>query len=113
MKLNKLILISLLLYLNTINNEGAPDFNKLADSINRAENSTKHPYGVKSINTYGNKLEARKICINTIKHNYAKWLQYKGNIDFIQFLGNVYAPCGVSNLNKNWVKNVTFYYNKL
>jgi len=37
--------------------------------------------------------------------------------DFITFLGNRYCPIGAANdpkgLNRNWGKNVTYFYNKL
>jgi hypothetical protein len=55
----------------------------------------------------------RQACINTINHALRDW---DGKGDFIEFLGSRYCPIGAKNdptgLNKNWVKNVTYYYNK-
>jgi hypothetical protein len=88
---------------------------QIADAIYRAENSVKYPYGIKSIDTKGNKEYARKICLNTIRNNrkrFAKQSQYK---DFISFLGSRYCPTTIKSeysLNKNWVANVNFYLQK-
>ena len=85
---------------------------QIANAIFKAENSVKYPYGIKSINTYGNKEYARKICLNTIRNNrkrFAKQTQYK---DFISFLGSRYCPTTIKSeysLNKNWIKNVYYF----
>ncbi len=88
------------------------NFNRLADSINRSENSRKYPYGIKSINVHGSISLARKVCLNTIRHQYANWLKTNQQIDFIQFLGNVYCPPKLNVMNKNWSRNVKYYYGK-
>ena len=83
--------------------------NQIANAIYRAENSVKYPYGIKSINTHGNKDYARKICLNTIRNNrvrFAKQTKYK---DFIEFLGSRYCPVSAHKLNRNWVKNVKYW----
>lgn len=85
---------------------------QIADAIYKAENSVRYPYGIKSIDTKGNKEYARKICLNTIRNNrkrFAKQTKYK---DFISFLGSRYCPTTIKSeysLNKNWVRNVNFY----
>jgi hypothetical protein len=87
---------------------------KLADAIYKAENSSKYPYGIKSINTYGNKDYARKICINTIKNNLKRFKKQTRYSDFIEFLGSRYCPVTIKSeyrLNKNWVRNVRHFYN--
>ena len=61
-------------------------FNKVANAIYKAENSERYPYGIMSINTHGDKVLARKICLNTIQSNWAKWSKTDKHIDFIDFL---------------------------
>jgi len=88
-------------YYGYINND------KLADAIYKAEGgvNTKYPYGVKSINTHGNKEYARKICINSIKSAKKRWTC--NDVDFITFLGKTYSPPAI---NPHWVKNVKSLY---
>ena len=81
-------------------------FNKIADAIYRVENSKKYPYGIKSINTHGDPVLARKICLNTIRNNYQRWLKAGKPGDYLSFLGNRYAPLSDSPLNKNWLPNL-------
>ncbi len=88
---------------------------KIATAIYKAENSKKYPYGIKSIDTKGNKEYARKICLNTIRNNrkrFANQTQYK---DFISFLGSRFCPTNIPSeyhLNKNWVRNVYYFLEK-
>lgn len=53
-------------------------------------------------------------CAWTIKKNLERYGEWDNN--FISFLHKQYAPIGVENdpsgLNKNWEKNVRFFYNK-
>jgi len=85
---------------------------KLADSIFIAEGGTKtrHPYGIL---TKYKVTTPRQACINTINHAIRDW---DGSGDFIVFLGSRYCPIGAENdptgLNKNWVKNVRYYYDR-
>lgn len=88
------------------------DINRLADAIYKAEGGTKtrHPYGIlKKYKT----TTPRQACINTIKSNLKRW---NGKGDFIVFLGKTYCPVGAKNdplgLNRNWVKNVTYFYDR-
>ena len=86
--------------------------NKLADSIYIAEGGTKtrHPYGIL---TKYKVTTPRQACINTINHAIRDW---DGSGDFIVFLGSRYCPIGAANdptgLNKNWVKNVRYFYER-
>lgn len=98
-----LLLSSIALQALSINSE------RLANAINRVENSKKYPYGIKSIDTHRDSVLARKICLNTIRNNYQRWNK-SGN--FIEFLSKAYAPISASKLNKNWVKNVIYFYAK-
>lgn len=87
----------------------------LADAIYKAEGGakTRHPYGI--LAKYKT-TTPRQACINTIKSGLKRYAVYKGKDDFITFLSRTYCPIGAANdptgLNKNWVKNVKFYYNK-
>ena len=59
-------------------------------------------------------------CAATVQKNYDRWLRTKPKEcttqEFIVFLGARYCPIGAendpTNLNKNWVGNVTHYYKK-
>ena len=88
------------------------DVNRLADAIGKAENSKKYPYGIKSIDTGGDEVKARKICINTIRNHIKRHNLHKCGKDFITCLGDRYCPPSIHSLNKNWVKNVNYYYRK-
>ena len=94
------------------------DINKLADAIYRAEggSKTRHPYGILA---HYQHTTPRQACINTIVHQHAIWLQsHRGEPvnSFVAWLANVYAPLNCSNdphnLNANWYKNVTHFYNE-
>lgn len=85
---------------------------QIADAIYKAENSVKYPYGIKSIDTKGNKEYARRICLNTIRNHRKRHMAHKCNMDFITCLGNRYCPLSIKSeyaLNRNWVKNVKHY----
>lgn len=83
---------------------------KLANAIYKAENSKSHPYGILA---HYKHTTPRQACINTIKHALR---DFKGEGDFISFLGSRYCPIGASNdprgLNKNWVNNVKHFYKR-
>jgi len=53
----------------------------------------------------------------TVVKNYKRWLKSDKRYDFITFLGRRYCPVGAANdptgLNKNWIKNVKYWYRKL
>jgi len=85
---------------------------EIANAIFKAENSSKYPYGIKSVPTYGNKEYARKICLNTIRNNRKRFANQTKYKDFISFLGSRYCPTTIPSeyyLNKNWIKNVNYY----
>ena len=105
------IVFGLLLVSSICFAQDLPDNERLANAIYKAEHSIKYPYGIKSINTHGDKVLARRICINTIKH--AK-KDFKGG-DFIVFLGSRYCPTTIPAeyyLNKNWISNVRKFYER-
>lgn len=107
-----IIILSIIMLHGCIKESHASMINiqSLANAIYRAENSRSHPYGI--MNTYKH-TSPRQACINTISHRLKLW---DGKGDFITYLSKTYAPQGASNdptnLNKNWIKNVTFFYNK-
>ena len=93
------------------------DVERMVEAIGRAENSTKYPYGVKSIDTRGDVTYARKICRNSVVNNLARWKKAGKPDSFIAFMGARYAPTkGAADdprgLNNNWERNVTYHYNK-
>lgn len=95
--------------------DNAPTVNveRLANAIYIAEggNKTKHPYGILAKYKH---TTPRQACINTIKSALKRYNKQGAKGDFIAFLGKTYCPVGASNdpwgLNKNWVKNVKYYY---
>ena len=99
----------------TYNQAMCEDFSRftndeIVEAIGKAENSVKYPYGIKSINTNGNKEYARKICLNSVKNGRARWEKAGKPDDLIIFIGRRYCPIGAPddprNLNSNWVRNV-------
>lgn len=92
------------------------ELNLIANAIKKVEGNSN--YGIISLKLKGNTKEekeiyARKICINTIKNNFARWKNQSQEKDYISFLGSRFAPLGVGNdpknLNKNWIKNMKFF----
>lgn len=85
---------------------------QIANAIYKAENSKRYPYGIKSINTYGNAVYARKICLNTIRNNRKRFTKQTKYKDFLEFLGSRYCPTTIKSeyhLNKNWVRLVKYF----
>lgn len=81
--------------------------NHIADAIKKVENSKKYPYGIKSINTNGDEVKARRICINTVKNNYIRWQNAGSKGDYLDFLADRYCPPSADPVgNKNWKKNI-------
>ena len=86
--------------------------NQLVDAIYKAENSTKYPYGIKSIDTKGNKEYARKICVNTVKNNVKRWKDSVKKGDkrsYLKFLGDRFCPPKAHKKNVNWLPNVRWF----
>jgi len=87
---------------------------QIANAIYQAEGGakTKFPYGVKSIDTKGDKDYARKICLNTIRNNRIRFANQTKYKDYIEFLGSRFCPVSAHKLNVNWVKNVKWWLNQ-
>jgi len=94
------------------------DDNKLADAIYKAEGGKKavKPYGILSV-TCNSKAECRQICLNTIRNQRKRHKAHDCGLGYLECLARRYAPIGVkndpSNLNKNWLKNVRYFYRRL
>ncbi len=72
-------------------------------------------YGILSVQcTPGD--DCRRICANTVRNNYKRWIKAGRPGTYLDFLGNRYCPVGAINdphgLNKNWVKNVKYWLAK-
>ena len=119
MKIAKILLIASIFALGLISTAFAMetyiDQERLVEAIGKAENSVKYPYGIKSINTHGDKVLARKICLNTVNNNLARWQwarQQGDTRDFIEFLGARFCPVNSpddNGTNQFWVKNVRHF----
>ena len=104
-----LLIIGLLLFASQ--GYAQPDWTdaEIADAIYRAENSVKFPYGIKSIDTKGNKKYARKICLNSIRNARKRWIKAGQPEDFITYMGRRFSP---PNINPNWVRLVRYFLTK-
>lgn len=85
-----------------------PSNEKIANAIFHAENSKKFPYGIRSIKT-NSELQARKICINSIRNAKKRWVKAGHPGDFIVFMGKHYSP---PSINPNWVRLVKHFLAK-
>lgn len=84
--------------------------NQFADAIYKVENSAKYPYGIKSIDTKGSEVKARKICITTVKNNYLRWQKAGSKGAFEDFLADRYCPPSADPVgNRNWKKNIRHF----
>lgn len=99
----------------TDTNDIGIDKNALIRSIFLAEggSATNYPYGIlKKFKT----TTPFQATLNTINTALKTWDGEGDENDFIQHLGNKYAPVGADNdpkgLNKNWVSNVQNLYSE-
>ena len=80
------------------------------EAIHKAEGNDN--YGILSIKCEKGE-GCRKICANTVRNNYKRWLKTEQTDTFIHFLANRFAPLQASNdpdnLNVNWERNVSFF----
>jgi len=112
-----LILTALLSVANPCYASSPEYFNKVVDAIYKAEGGSKaqYAYGIRSVR-YSSKEEARRICYNTVRNNYTRWLKSGQRVSYLEFLASKYCPIGAANdpkgLNRHWLKNVTFYLNQ-
>lgn len=97
-----------------IKEESSINIEKLANAIYLAEggDKTNFPYGIKSIETKGNKEYAHKICLNSIRNNIKRWHKAGEPEEFIDFMARRYCPISDSSMNYSWPKNVKYFYNR-
>jgi hypothetical protein len=112
MKLKLILIVATLALATSIRAAEMPDAERLVDAIGKAENSKAHPYGI--MQTYRH-TTPRQACLNTVRSAEKRWIAAGKPGGFIEFLAKTYAPVGAKNdptgLNRNWVKNVKFFYN--
>lgn len=81
-----------------------PDFNAYADAIRKSE--AVWTYGIKGVRVR-NEAEARRVCINTVKHAYRDW---DGSGAFVDALASRYCPASADPVgNRNWRRNVQWF----
>jgi hypothetical protein len=88
---------------------------EIVEAIGKAENSAKYPYGIKSIDTKGNKEYARQICLNSVRNGRARWIKAGRPCDLIEFISRRYCPINApddNGTNKYWSKNVKYFLSK-
>jgi hypothetical protein len=121
MKFLLIIILILLLLVIVSGANASADYSDtdIVNAIYQAENSEKYPYGIKSIDTHGDKEYARKICFNTVRNQRQRHAD--GNCpdtlrgvehDYLTCLWHRYCPPSAHNLNKNWLKNVLYFLEK-
>jgi len=90
-------------------------------AIRKAENGKKGcEFGIVHPRAWNTNLDTQAgWCAATVVKNFERWSGngISGDGSFIEFLGSRYAPIGAENdpdnLNKNWVQNVRFWYERL
>lgn len=81
------------------------EFEQLADAIYKIEggSKTRYPYGIMSVKTS----DPRRVCINTCRNTYQRWLKAGRPGCYLNFLADRYCPPSADPTgNKNWKKNV-------
>lgn len=108
MRLWIILFLGLAIWLMLVSTGNADNVDIIVEAIGKIENSEKYPYGIKSIDTGGNKEVARKICRNTVLNNMRRFKKQSKYNDYFEFLGSRYCPVqgDKTGLNKNWVKNI-------
>ena len=113
-------LLTILLFVGLARGEiiiDGKDYNidEVVRAIGEAENSVKYPYGIKSIDTKGNKAYARQICYNSVKNNLKRWLKAGKPEDFVLYMSRRYCPINApddNGTNRFWSRNVLYYLKK-
>jgi hypothetical protein len=85
------------------------DAARIADAIKRQENSVRWPYGIKDGHRH-TQAQARRICLNTIRHAWSDWNAAGCPGDYINFLADQYCPASDDPQgNLNWKHNIKFF----
>jgi len=87
---------------------------EIVNAIYKAEGGNKatYLYGIRSIDTKGNKEYARQICLNSVRNGRARWEKAGKPYDLIIYIGLRYCPPTAHKLNSNWVRNVKYFLTK-
>jgi hypothetical protein len=83
--------------------------NKIVKAIYIIEGGvkTKYPYGIRSIDTKGDVLKAKRICENTVRNNFVRWRNAGSKGNYLDYLADVYCPQSTDRQgNINWHKNI-------
>lgn len=84
---------------------------KLAAAIKRAEGGN-WDYGIRSIPVHS-AIQAHRVCTNSIRLNEQRWIEAGKPGELIPFMALRWCPPSVDlQGHSNWVRNVTFYFNK-
>lgn len=84
-------------------------FNDYADIIGKIENSTKYPYGIKSVSVVSSN-DARRICIMTVSNSFVRWTVSGKHGHFVSYLASTYCPQKSDHQgNKNWKHNFNYF----
>ncbi len=82
-------------------------------AIGKAENNPN--YGILSVSCHPG-ADCRRVCANTVRNNYKRWVKAGKRGTYLSFLANRYCPIGAANdphgLNANWRRNVAYYLAK-
>lgn len=81
--------------------------NQFADAVYRIEGGEKarKPYGILSVKV-NNKQHARRICINSIKNNYKRWIDSGQKVAFPVYFAGRWCPQSVDPVGfRNWTNN--------
>ena len=71
--------------------------------ITEGSSKTKYPYGIRSIDTKGDKEYARIICLNSVRNSRKRWEAAGRPGDWLEFFGRRYSP---PKENPNWLPNM-------
>ena len=81
---------------------------QIADAIYRVEGGAraKAPYGILSLKVSSPAM-ARRICLNTIKNNRARWIRAGSPGNYLDFLADRYCPATDDPVgNRRWKVNI-------
>ena len=81
---------------------------RVANAIYRIEGGrlAKVPYGILSIHVQS-RVQARRVCLNTIRHTYARWKAAGARGSFWNALADRYCPPSVDPQgNRRWKRNI-------
>lgn len=88
---------------------------RIGDAIYRAEGGARarQPYGILTVKIR-DEVEARAVCLTTIRRSWDRWQKTGAKGDFIEHLGASYCPTkgDKTGLNRHWITNVRFFLNR-